>query len=632
MNLLARSGADAVLAQAELSLLEMLLEEASEADLQDALARLRDQGRVSDELLERLSRAALALHRARLADRRQSVGLTVLGDTAVDLATRRDLDELLAEICRRARMLLGTEAAYIMLADECDTYVRATDGIVSDAFRAMRIPLGAGLGGLVARTGRPASTSDYANDARLRHLPDIDHRVAEESLRAIAAVPLLRGKVVRGVVISGSRSSRKFEPQEMAMFASLAAHAAVAIENAELLAESRATLSELAGTHARLRVQNEQVQRTATINAELADAALRGASAEALLEALVASAPGRIELIAVDGAVQMAAGTSVPEATEWIHPVAVGPEPLGTLRWFRSSAEGIEPEVLARSASLLAGLLMAHRARTEAEHRHLSRLLEDALEGRGRSAADAHGLLARAGLPADGAHIVLVAAPPPTAQRWAWLRAARLAAESGAVVGDVGGRVVLVTPGADADAVAQRWAEPLAGPAGEPATIGVARNDGGPATLQAAYREARGVLHLLLALEREGACASAEMLGIFGHMLVEEPGNLRGVVDRCLRPVIDWDASSSGNLLSTLSAFFSQSGHLANTARELGIHINTLYRRITRVDELLGEDWQTPDRRLELHLAVRLHALEQQLERGAGAGGESPRTPAPSGY
>ena len=607
-----------MLVAAELSLLEMLLDEATESDLQATLALLRDRGEVSEELLERLSRAALALHEGAPGRPSPVCGIDRPGDTAVDLATRRDLDELLAEICRRTRMLLGTEAAYIMLADEHETYVRATDGIVSEAFRAMRIPLGAGLGGLVARTGRPASTSDYSQDVRLRHVPDVDHRVAEEKLRAIAAVPLLRGKEVRGVVISGSRHSRRFEPQEMAMFASLAAHAAVAIENAELLAESRATLEELAGAHARLRAQNERVQRVATINAQLADAALRGASAQALLEALVALAPSRIELVGVDGELHAVAGVSAgPTAAQWTQPVAVGPEALGTLHWWRSCEEGIEPEVLTRTASLLAGLLVAHRARTEAEHRHLSRLLEDALEGRGRSAADAHGLLAAAGLPADGAHIVLVAAPPPSAQRWAWLRAARLAAQGGAVAGAVGGRVVLVAPGADAHAVVERWAQSLAGPGGEPATIGAARNDGGAATLQVAYREALGVLHLLLALEREGTRATAETLGIFGHMLVQEPGNLRGFVDRALGPVIEWDAGTSGSLLPTLGAFFAQAGHLANTSRELGIHVNTLYRRMARIDALLGEDWQTPDRRLELHLAVRLHTLDKQLADGA---------------
>ena len=47
--------------------------------------------------------------------------------------------------------------------------MRATDGSVSARFQTLRLPTGAGLGGLVAQTRRPYWTADYPADARYRH-------------------------------------------------------------------------------------------------------------------------------------------------------------------------------------------------------------------------------------------------------------------------------------------------------------------------------------------------------------------------------------------------------------------------------------------------------------------------------
>lgn len=53
---------------------------------------------------------------------------------------------------------------------------------------------------------------------------------------------------------------------------------------------------------------------------------------------------------------------------------------------------------------------------------------------------------------------------------------------------------------------------------------------------------------------------------------------------------------------------------MANTARSHGVHVNTLYQRLERLDAILGTDWREPDRRLELHLALRLWRLDERLE------------------
>jgi DNA-binding PucR family transcriptional regulator len=45
------------------------------------------------------------------------------------------------------------------------------------------------------------------------------------------------------------------------------------------------------------------------------------------------------------------------------------------------------------------------------------------------------------------------------------------------------------------------------------------------------------------------------------------------------------------------------------TARVLHVHKNTVIQRLDRIAELLGEDWQQPDRLFRLGVAVRVARL-----------------------
>src|SRR5690606_40379015 len=105
----------------------------------------------------------------------------------------------LEAVVRRARRLLNADVAYLTLNDDerGETCMRATDGAVSAAFRRLRVPLGDGLGGLVARTAMPYSTDNYLKDPQFRHRTFIDEAIAEEGLVAILGVPMrVGGRVI----------------------------------------------------------------------------------------------------------------------------------------------------------------------------------------------------------------------------------------------------------------------------------------------------------------------------------------------------------------------------------------------------------------------------------------------------
>ena len=222
--------------------------------------------------------------------------------------------------------------------------MHTTDGIVSDAFRTMRLPAGTGLGGLVAQTGQPEATADYISDDRLSHSGDVDSRVVAEGLRAIVAAPLKRSSEIFGVLLSGSREVRQFEPSEVALFVSLASHAAIALENARLIQGSQKTLADLERAHEALQRHAHHVERVGAVYEQLAAIALQGGDIDDLLDAVVTRLPGEIELHGPSGELLHASRTEgwASDPGNWLEaPLTAGSDELGVLRVRTSDAEAV---------------------------------------------------------------------------------------------------------------------------------------------------------------------------------------------------------------------------------------------------------------------------------------------------
>ncbi|WP_428936424.1 helix-turn-helix domain-containing protein [Streptomyces sp. ACT015] len=265
-------------------LLELLATGAPAEDLGTVAAQARRDGAGPEDLAEidRAVDAALRVQSTLRQHRRREAELTALFDTAGDLAALRDLDAVLRAIVRRARQLLGTDTAYLTLPDEeaGDTFMRVTDGSVSGLFQNLRLQLGEGLGGLVAQTARPYATPDYRTDDRFLHTGSIDAGVLDEGLVAILGVPLLLGSgsggQVIGALFAADRTPRAFAPDEVALLCSLADHAAIAIDTAKAMADTRTALAGLAEANAVIGEHSAAVQRAEESHDRLTDLVLRG--------------------------------------------------------------------------------------------------------------------------------------------------------------------------------------------------------------------------------------------------------------------------------------------------------------------------------------------------------------------
>ncbi len=153
--------------------LDLLYAEAPRPAFDDLVAAAEQEGATPEHLAELTRQHELALRLRELIARQRAreAELSALYETANDLTAIRDVDTILAAIVRRARQLLHADMTYLSLNDEEEgaSYMRVTDGALTQEFRTLRLPLGTGLLGLVAQTGAPYYTEDYQADARFVH-------------------------------------------------------------------------------------------------------------------------------------------------------------------------------------------------------------------------------------------------------------------------------------------------------------------------------------------------------------------------------------------------------------------------------------------------------------------------------
>jgi hypothetical protein len=610
--------------------LELLLGDAAAIEYERPLVQARAAGADPADIaeLERAKVLALQVREAFQARRRRESELSALFDTASDLARLRSVDSVLTAIVRRARQLLGSDTAYLTLNDDArgDTYMRVTDGTVSAWFQSLRLPMGAGLGGLVAQTAAPYATDSYFTDTRFRHTEDINGGVREEGLVAILGVPLLRGSQVIGVLYAADRTERTFERSEVALLGSLAAHAAIALDNARLLEETRAALEELSATSRELRAHSASVERAAGAHDRFIDLVLRGGGVEEVAVAVTQVLGGRLTVLDQDGRVTptggdpgppdpagalslaRTTGRTVRDGDWWTAAVTVDNELIGGLVLGREEElSDSDQRILERAALVTALLLLIQRSAGEAEHRVRGELLGELLT---TPARDPDGLRERArrlGADLDRPHAVVVAQVGEGAESRAAAAAGHLAAVRGGLAGVHDGRVVVCLPDVAPGAAAESVRAELRSAAGA-VTAGGAGPATGPEALAAAATEATRCVATLVALGRTGQSASAEELGFFG-LLVGDRRDVGGFVRATLAPVLDYDAKRGTDLVATLRAWFDAGGSPARAAEALRVHVNTVTQRLDRVARLLGKDWSSPDRALEIQLALRLLRL-----------------------
>ncbi|MFF2847806.1 helix-turn-helix domain-containing protein [Streptomyces sp. NPDC058001] len=654
---------------AETPFLELLARGATADAYEQPILRARVDGDPPERLaaLEHARLLALRVRAELEGRRRREAELSALFETAHDLAGLRDLDAVLRAIVQRARSLLGTDVAYLSLNAPArgDTYMRVTEGSVAARFQQLRIGMGEGLGGLVAQTARPYVTEDYFHDERFQHTHSIDAGVRDEGLVAILGVPLMLGPDVIGVLFAADRRARVFERESIALLGSFAALAAAAIDTANLLTETREALARLESASEIIRDRSAVIERASDVHDRLAELVLRGGGVHDVAAAVSQVLDGTVEFAEVAAAPATALkasageGRSVRHGDDWVAALSAGGEVLGAL--VLRGHPGLDPvdqRTLERAAMVTSLLMLARRSASEAEHRVRGELLDDLIEARDRdprllreratrlradldathtvlaarlgapaSATATFGLDTRTGSDAPGPRATPDARGPMTAdagaeadaRRRLWSAASHLAATGHGLAAARDGGTVLLLPLRDGDTAAElarRTAKQLGAALHESVTVGasapVADLAARPDTVAAAYAEAQRCLEALRLLGRVGEGAAAEGFGFLG-LLLTGSRDISGFVRHSIGEVIAYDERRGTDLVGTLDAYFASGMSPARTKDDLHVHVNTVAQRLDRIARLLGPDWLSPSRTLEIQLALRLHRLSSAL-------------------
>ncbi|MEU3747780.1 MULTISPECIES: helix-turn-helix domain-containing protein [Streptomyces] len=616
-------------------LFDLLAADSPAQELAREPARSRAVGAVPADVawIEETTEVALSVRRVLDQYRRREAELVALFDTAGDLARLRDLDSVLRAIVRRARTLLGSDVAYLTLNDPVahDTFMRVTEGSVSAAFQQLRLGMGEGLGGLVAQTARPYASTDYHADPRYRHTGTIDDGVSEEGLRGILGVPLRLGEEIIGVLFAADRTPREFTPDAIALLASLADHAAVAIDSTRRLGETRTALARLEAANARAHAHSEALHQASDAHDRLSKLVLRGAGTDEVAAEIAALLGGGVAVHDTDGSELARVGTdpvTPPPAsldashTEgravhadgvWTCAVLAGAEPLGSIVLTgRAELPEADRRLFERAALVTAMLLLIRRSVAETEDRVRGELLDDLLAGPASSAHwDGGSLTLRArrlGLDLARPHAVAVLDCAPALRPRLAAENSRTACRLGGLAGTRHGNTVLLAPCDRPGTLARDLAADLARIIGAPVTVGAAGPGTGPEQHADLHAEAQRCLTALHSLGRTGSGADIAELGFIG-VLLGDRADIASYVDRVLGPVLAYDTERGTELVRTLHAYYEQGSSLARAKDALHVHVNTVVQRLDRVAQLLGPDWNTPASALEIHLALRLHQL-----------------------
>ncbi|MDY7042175.1 MAG: GAF domain-containing protein, partial [Chloroflexota bacterium] len=170
---------------------------------------------------------------------RQIANLTLIVEVSKTLNSTLDLDSLLQIIIKSATELTNTEMASILLVDKTSgkLHFEAATGTERQALKTLGVPRDSSIAGWVVRESKPLIIRDVQHDPRFYPQVDAATGLATQS---ILGVPLrFKGQVIGVLEALNKIGGDDFTDEDVQILTILAGQAAVAIENARLLAQLR---------------------------------------------------------------------------------------------------------------------------------------------------------------------------------------------------------------------------------------------------------------------------------------------------------------------------------------------------------------------------------------------------------
>ncbi|NLU46985.1 MAG: PucR family transcriptional regulator [Syntrophomonadaceae bacterium] len=126
------------------------------------------------------------------------------------------------------------------------------------------------------------------------------------------------------------------------------------------------------------------------------------------------------------------------------------------------------------------------------------------------------------------------------------------------------------------------------------------------ADVRKSFYEARVALTLPRLLGKKNFVQKFPELGLYYPIFAQDPQDIIDFCRQSLGKIIEYDEKTDGELLLTLRKLLDSSFNMKSTADSLFIHVNTLYYRVNKIEELLGIDFNNMDSRVNLFIALKV--------------------------
>ncbi|KRC86007.1 fused phosphoenolpyruvate-protein phosphotransferase PtsP/GAF domain protein [compost metagenome] len=655
----------ALTAQAATELLAMLQRNASARDYDQMLARMEATTPDPTEraLLAGSIRTAIAICEQQALQQRREKSLLVVLESVNDLTAIRDLELVLGAIVRRARQIFASDIGYLTNFDRVrnDFYIRATDGAISERFKNVRVPPDHGICGHVLKHKTPYHCSDYLADGGFAHDRGIDLAIKDEGVQSLLGAPLMVGSHCIGVLCICDRQPRHHAPWEIAMLSTLAAQAAIAMENARLFQEAQVALQRASEANASLHRQAAEIQTAAEAQEQMTKLVASGCTVLDLLNMVASLLDGHIALL--DEAEQPTQRTSAGNADALVGDQleallqhtrtqdAVHLALSACRRTGRSHEVECEGGIHVRAAALMgadrllgAMLIASAGPMTPTQIRTFERsalvagvvlLSQERREllGSNESAAAIRALVSwqqeslsalqsRAspfGLNLSEPLRMAVLSVEERNVEYA-LRRLRPGTPRGTLLENFEGFIVAICAEGAFDHLHRTFQDTLLtderldtqGVISAP----LARVD----ALPNCYRALKRGIDILNTLGRSREIVAEAGLSMYSLLFEQrQAADVAGFIDATVGKLVAHDQRRNTGLADTLLAYLEHAQNARSTAEHLRIHVNTLRQRLEAVDDLL-KGWRQEGRFLELHVALRLHKLRKGLRDTAASG------------
>jgi DNA-binding PucR family transcriptional regulator len=134
----------------------------------------------------------------------------------------------------------------------------------------------------------------------------------------------------------------------------------------------------------------------------------------------------------------------------------------------------------------------------------------------------------------------------------------------------------------------------------------------GAANLARSLEEAERALMVSRRLQLSDRPVFFEHLGVYRVLLgPNDPSHHRGFAEEMLGCLQRHDAQAGSELVATLRCWVAADYSVAQAARRLYVHPNTVKYRLRRIRELIGGDPSRGDLRLQIELALKILDLPQ---------------------